>query len=143
MESTYYIIASFTNRFEVYKSTTNEKETKPYKVFQFDKPIIHSFISNNIALEQMAYNGFMIYVVSYIGAGFNIYASAFFTALNNGVVSATISFMRTLVFDCVCILILPIFLGLFGIWSAKIVAEILTLIVSCFFVYTLKKKYDY
>ena len=109
----------------------------------FSKPIIHSFISNNIALEQMAYNGFMIYVVSYIGASFNIYASAFFTALNNGVVSATISFMRTLVFDCVCILILPIFLGLFGIWSAKVVAEILTLIVRCFFVYTLKKKYDY
>lgn len=109
----------------------------------FSKPIIHTFISNNPGLEQIARSGFMIYIISYIGAGFNIYASAFFTALNNGVVSAIISFVRTLVFDCLCILILPIFWGVTGIWSAKVVAEVLTLIVSTYFVYTLKKKYNY
>jgi len=73
----------------------------------------------------------------------NVFASAFFTALNNGAVSAAISFIRTLVFQLLAVLLLPIFLGINGIWLAIVVAEVLTLMVSFFFFATKKKRYHY
>ena len=87
--------------------------------------------------------GLRIYAVSFLLAGFNIYASAFFTALNNGVVSAIISTMRIFVFECLCVMILPIFFGIGGIWGAIIVAEILTLLVSGYYLIRLKGRYKY
>ncbi len=109
----------------------------------FTVPLAKIFVSYDENLLEMAVRGFHIYAISFLLAGFNIYASAFFTALNNGLISAVISFCRTLVFECLCVLILPVFFGLTGIWSAIIVAEILALAVSAAFLIKLKKKYGY
>ena len=84
-----------------------------------------------------------IYSLSYLISGFNIFGSAFFTALNNGPVSALISFVRTLFFQIVMILVLPALFGLNGVWFAVVAAEALTLVVTvvCFLVN--RKKYQY
>ena len=81
----------------------------------------------------MTRHAFSVFSSSFIMAGLNIFTSSYFTALNNGVVSAIISFSRTLVFQTLSVLILPIFLGLDGIWWAITVAEVLAFVVSFFF----------
>ena len=75
--------------------------------------------------------------------GFNIYGSSFFTALNNGLISAAISFLRTLVFQLAAVLLLPLLLGINGIWSAVAVAELLTLGLTVTFFVRNRKKYHY
>ena len=75
--------------------------------------------------------------------GINIFASGFFTALNNGVVSAAISFLRTLLFQVVVVLVLPIFLGIDGIWLSIVVAELLAIAISIYFFVKMKKRYNY
>ena len=72
-----------------------------------------------------------------------MFASAFFTALNNGFVSATISFARTLLFQTLAVLTLPIFLGIKGIWLAVTLAEVLTLVLSIVFFIKNRKRYHY
>lgn len=84
-----------------------------------------------------------IYAVSYLISGINIFASSFFTALNNGVVSAVISFMRMFVFQIVMILLLPVVLGISGIWTAVIAAEVLSVVISVLFLVKNRKKYSY
>ena len=81
--------------------------------------------------------------VSYLINGFNIYGSSFFTALNNGLISAAISFLRTLVFQLAAVLLLPVLLGINGIWSAVAVAELLTLGLTVTFFVRNRKKYHY
>lgn len=76
-------------------------------------------------------------------AGFNIFSSGFFTALNNGPVSAIISLLRTFVFQTGAILIMPVLFGLNGIWSATVVAEALALVVSLAFLFGMRKRYGY
>ena len=75
--------------------------------------------------------------------GIYIFGSAFFTALNNGVISAIISFLRTLVFQILAVLILPILLGLDGIWMAVIAVELASALVTVLFLISQKKKYNY
>lgn len=101
------------------------------------------FVSYNAELLDMTTNAIRLFAISYIISGFNIFASSFFTALNNGLVSAIISFLRTLVFQVAMILILPIIFGLNGIWLAVVVAEILALIFSTVLVTMNRKKYRY
>lgn len=101
------------------------------------------FVSYDQNLLNIATHGLRVYSVSFLLVGFNLYASAFFTALNNGVVSAIISTMRTFVFEGSCIMILPIFFGINGVWSAIIVVEVLTLLVGCYYFTTLKNRYNY
>lgn len=101
------------------------------------------FVSYDAALFAMTKNGFIIYSLSFIVMGLNIYGSSFFTALGNGLVSALISFLRTLLFQIVAVLVLPIIFGLNGIWMAIVVAEIMALIVTVIFLVTNKKKYGY
>lgn len=84
-----------------------------------------------------------LFSISYIISGFNIFSSSFFTALNNGIVSAVISFLRTLLFEIAMIFILPAIWGINGIWLAVVVAEILSLMVSLAFLIGNKKKYQY
>ena len=84
-----------------------------------------------------------LFAISYLISGFNIFASSFFTALNNGGVSAAISFLRTLVFQVVMIFLLPVLFGLNGIWLAVVAAEILAVIVSSAFLIGNRKKYQY
>ena len=79
----------------------------------------------------------------YLIAGFNIFGSSFFTALNNGGVSAAISFLRTLLFQIAAVLLLPMIFDIDGIWIAISVAELLTLCVTATFLITQRKKYHY
>ena len=92
---------------------------------------------------EMALRGFRIYSVVFLTVGINMYGSALFTSLNNGLVSALISFLRSVAFQVTAVMVLPIFIGLDGVWSAAIVAEILSLIVTGAFVIAYHKKYGY
>lgn len=101
------------------------------------------FVGYNQDLHDMTTNAIQLFALSYIISGINIFASAFFTALNNGLVSAVISFMRTLFFQIAFIFILPELLGLNGIWLAVVGAEICSLIISVSFFVANRKKYKY
>ncbi len=85
----------------------------------------------------------MMIFTSILLSGFNIFGSSFFTALNNGIVSAVISFLRTLLFQVLAVMILPIFLELDGIWLSVIAAELLSLIVVFMFIKKMQPKYKY
>ena len=101
------------------------------------------FVSYDIELLEMTTRAIRLFSLSYIISGFNIFASSFFTALNNGVVSGVISFLRTLVFGIAMILLLPLIIGIDGLWLAVVFTEILALIVSFIFLKVNKKKYHY
>lgn len=101
------------------------------------------FVSYDNNLLELTTEAIRIYAVSYLISGINIFASSFFTALNNGVVSAVISFMRMFVFQIVMILLLPVVLGISGIWTAVIVAEVLSVVISVMFLVKNRKKYSY
>lgn len=75
--------------------------------------------------------------------GFNIFGSAFFTALGNGAISALISFLRTLLFQIVAVMLLPVIFGVDGIWLAITAAEVLAVIVTIICVIGCRKKYKY
>lgn len=107
------------------------------------KPLAGIFVSYDANLLDMTTNAIRIFSISYLISGINIFASSFFTALNNGVVSAAISFLRTLLFQIAMIFILPLIWGLNGIWIAVIFAEVLALIVSITFLVVNRKKYQY
>lgn len=98
------------------------------------------FVGYDAELYELTVRAFKIFSCSFLLAGFNIFASAFFTALNNGTVSALISFLRTLLFQSICVLVLPIVFGINGIWWAMTVAEIFALIVSVGFIIGKRKK---
>lgn len=107
------------------------------------KTLAGIFVSYDNELLNMTTNAIRLFSLSYIISGINIFASSFFTALNNGLVSAIISFLRTLLFQISMIFILPIFWKLNGIWLSVFVAEILSLIVSIVFIVINRKKYNY
>lgn len=109
----------------------------------FAIPLVKIFFSYSDELIEMTTHGFRIYSIAYLMIGFNGYASSLFTALNNGRVSATIAFGRTLVFQVASILILPQIFGLAGIFSSIIVAEFLAIMVSIFFINKYKSEYHY
>lgn len=108
-------------------------------------PLSELFVGYDRTLYEMTRRGFMIFAIHYIIAGVNIFGSAFFTALNNGVISAVISFLRTLVFQCAAVILLPLLFAdpLDGIWYSVIASELLTLIVTVIFLVTKRKKYQY
>lgn len=107
------------------------------------KPLSLIFVSYDASLLSMTIRGFAIFSLSYFFTGFAILGSGFFTALNNGLVSAIISFLRTLVFQIAAVLILPIFWGIDGIWVSVIVAEASAVLVAVIFLFALRKKYNY
>lgn len=106
-------------------------------------PLAKLFVGYDVELFEMTAHGFRLFALSFLIGGFNIFSSAFFTALNNGFVSATISFARTLLFQSVMVLTLPLLLGIDGIWLAIGVAELLALCVTIFFFMSKKKQYRY
>ncbi len=106
-------------------------------------PAAKLFVGYDSELLSMTEQGFRIFCLVYLINGFNIFGSSFFTALNNGLVSAVISFLRTLVFQIGAVLILPGLFGMNGIWSAIVVAELLTLCVTLAFFVGCRKKYHY
>lgn len=106
-------------------------------------PLAKLFVGYDAELFEMTRHGFRIYFISFLINGFNIYGSAFFTALNNGMISAAISFLRTLLFQMAAVLILPVFFGVNGIWSAVTVAELCTLFMTAAFFIRQRKIYHY
>ncbi len=109
----------------------------------FGGALVGVFVGYDPALVVLTLHGFRIYSVSFLMAGFNIYGSAFFTALNNGKVSALVSFMRTLVFETSTVMLLPLVWGVDGVWSAIIVAEACALVLTVGFLVYLRKPYGY
>ncbi len=107
------------------------------------KPLSAIFVGYDKALLDITVRAFTIYCFSFLLVGFNIFGSSFFTALNDGLVSAIISFLRTLLFQVIAILILPVLFGLDGVWAAVIVAEALSLIVVLWFLIKMRSKYKY
>jgi Na+-driven multidrug efflux pump len=91
----------------------------------------------------MTVHGFIIFSFAFLTMGLNIFGSAFFTALNNGAVSALISFLRNLVFLCASVIVLPIFFGLDGVWYSLIVGDVLSVIVTVICLVLLRKRYEY
>ena len=101
------------------------------------------FVGYDAKLFEITQHGLIIFSISYLICGFNIYGSAFFTALNNGAISAAISFLRTLLFQIVSVMLLPLILGLDGIWFSITCAELCALVVTVIFLITNRKKYNY
>lgn len=106
-------------------------------------PLASWFVGYDQELFELTRRGFQIYALSFCISGFNVFSSAFFTALNNGIISASISFLRTLLFQMAAILILPAILGIDGVWMAISAAELLALAVSILFFVTQRKRYHY
>jgi len=106
-------------------------------------PLAAIFVSADPELLDMSANALRIFSASFIISGFNIYGSAFFTALNNGIVSAIISLARTLVFQVLAVFVTPLVFGINGLWSATVFAELLTFAVTVFFVAKNRNKYGY
>ena len=106
-------------------------------------PLARIFVGYDAELFEMTRHAFCLFAFSFLMAGFNIFTSSFFTALNNGVISAAISFLRTLVFQTLCVLLLPLLFGLDGIWWAMTVAEVFALGLSILFLATQRKRYHY
>lgn len=111
--------------------------------FTLSVPLAKLFVGSDPVVLDMTITAFHFYALSVLFSGFNIFGSAFFTALNNGVVSATISFLRTLLFQIASVLILPVFFELNGIWYSLFIAEILAIIVTFAFYVIKRKDYHY
>jgi Na+-driven multidrug efflux pump len=106
-------------------------------------PLSKMFVGYNGGLVDLTANAMRIYAFSFVLYGFNIFTSSFFTALNNGLISAISSTCRTLLFQTLSVLLLPLLFGLNGIWFAIIVAEILAIGLNTILLLTNKKKYNY
>ena len=107
------------------------------------EPLAQIFVGYNLDLFTMTVRALRISTVSFVIVGFNIFASGFFTALNDGGVSAAISFLRTFIFKTAAILVLPLFFQLDGIWFADATAEIFAFVISIIFLLVKRKKYHY
>lgn len=107
------------------------------------RPLSQIFVGYDQGLMDMTMRGFVIYSFSFLFAGVGIFGSSFFTALNNGLVSAVISFLRTLVFQVVAVLVLPLFWKLDGIWMSMVAAELLATAVTVLFLISKRKQYHY
>ena len=101
------------------------------------------FVGYDSALHTMTTRGFRIYILSFLLCGFNIYGSAFFTALNNGLISAVISFVRTFICQIAAVILLPLVWGLEGIWWSVVAAELAALILTVWFLIRNKNRYHY
>ncbi len=109
----------------------------------FARPLSQIFVGYDNELLDLTVKGFLIFSLTYLFAGIAIFGSGFFTALNNGLVSALISFLRTLVFQVAAVIIIPIILGIDGIWISTVVAEMFAVLTTMIFLIALKKKYKY
>lgn len=106
-------------------------------------PLAKLFVGYDENLYRLTCHAFRLFSFAFLFAGFNIYASSFFTALNNGAVSAAISFLRTLLFQTSSVMLLPLVFGVDGIWYAITAAEIFAVIISTVFLFAKRKKYHY
>lgn len=107
------------------------------------KPLSHIFVGYDPSLLTLTLRGFQIFSFSFLFAGAAIFGSAFFTTLNNGLVSALISFLRTLLFQVAAVLIFPLIWQIDGIWMSVAAAEFLAAAVTALFILAMRKKYQY
>ena len=107
------------------------------------QPLSSIFVGYDADLLSFTVQAMRIFSLSFIFSGINIFTSSFFTALNNGLISAVISMCRTLVFQIACVFVLPLFWGVNGIWLSLIVTELLALVVCMICLLACKKKYQY
>ena len=101
------------------------------------------FVGYDPELLALTSRAFRLYALSFLIMGFNVYASSFFTALGDGVTSALISFLRTLLFQVAAVLLLPLLLGIDGIWLAVTAAELAALLVSIGLFITRDRQFHY
>lgn len=106
-------------------------------------PLAHVFVGYDQELFNMTVHAFRLFSFMFLFSGFNIFTSSFFTALNNGAISAAVSFLRTLVFQMAAVLILPVFFKLDGVWISVAFAEICAFVISIIFLVAKRKKYQY
>ena len=106
-------------------------------------PMARLFVGYDEVLYRLTCHAFRLFSVAFLFAGFNIFASSFFTALNNGLISAVISFLRTLVLQTSSVILLPLIFGVDGIWYAITAAEIFATTISVIFLFAKRKKYHY
>ncbi len=106
-------------------------------------PLAKIFVGYDQGLYDLTRHAFRVFAYSFLLAGFNIFASSFFTALNNGAVSAAISFLRTLIFQTASVLLLPLVLGVDGIWWAIFAAEVFASLISVAFLFAKRERYHY
>ena len=107
------------------------------------QPLAQFFVGYDPALMQLTVSGFRIFALCFLFMGFAVFASGFFTALSDGLTSALISFLRTLVFEVAAVLILPNLLGINGIWFSIVAADMLSVVLSFCFLAIKRKKYHY
>lgn len=106
-------------------------------------PLSKVFVGYDAELLEMTGHAFRIYSLAFLLCGFSIYGSSFFTALGNGLISALIAFLRTLVFQIAAVITLPLLWGLDGIWWSIVAAEIMSVVVTSAFLLFNRKKYGY
>lgn len=111
--------------------------------YVFARPLSVLFAGYDEELLNLTVRAFSIFSFSFLFSGFAIFGSSFFTALSNGLVSAAISFMRTLVFQIAAVLIFPLFWKVDGIWMSIVAAEVMAVIVTIIFLKVNQKKYKY
>ena len=106
-------------------------------------PLSKLFVGYDKGLLALTIRGVSIFSFCFLFSGFAIFGSSFFTALNNGLISASIAFLRTLVFQIAAVLILPLFWGVDGIWLSIVAAEVMAVVVTVFFLKGQREKYGY
>ena len=107
------------------------------------RPLSLLFVGYDPDLLELTAQAFFIFSFAFLLSGFAIFGSSFFTALNNGLVSAAISFLRTLVFQVAAVLVFPLIWGVDGIWLSIVAAEALAVTATAAFLWGLRKKYRY
>ena len=107
------------------------------------EPLSELFVGYDPALKAMTVRGFRIFSLNFLVCGFSIFGSSLFTAFNNGLVSAAISFVRTLVLQTVCVLVLPMLWGMDGIWWSIVIAELIAAVLTfgCFGLFRNRYRY--
>ncbi len=106
-------------------------------------PLSVIFVGYDAELLSLTLRGFLICSFSFLFSGMAIWGSSFFTALGNGLVSALISFLRTLVFQTAAVMLLPLIWEIDGVWISVVVAELMAAVVSILFLVGMRKKYRY
>lgn len=106
-------------------------------------PLANVFVGYDAGLMELTVSGFRVFSLSFLLMGFAIFGSGFFTALNNGLTSALISFLRTMVFQATSIMILPLLWGIDGVWISIVVAEFMAVILTGIFLKRNQKRYGY
>lgn len=109
----------------------------------FARPLASIFTKGDEELLKLTTEGMRVYALSFLVCGFNIFGSAFFTSLSNGGISLLISFSRTFVCQIIAVLVLPLFMGVTGVWASLFAAESITLVLTTWLYFSQKKRYGY